>query len=425
MSMTSLLSGETNHPSQQAYPAHRPAQPVLQSLRAEGTVHGLLLEMRVEQAYVNPGSTNIEAVYTFPLPVDAVLLELEFELGARRLQGKVVASGDAEEGYETALENGHSAVLLERAADGVYTVNIGNLLGKEKAVVRIRYARLLSFQGGQVRITIPNVIAPRYGDPSAARLRMHQIPVHDLGSRYPFSVAIRLAGPVARGRISSPSHSLAVRHAGEHVEISLAQPDSASLDRDFVLLCDSLQGRSIATAGRDGDGLVALASFCPAPVAERKHRPLHLKILVDCSGSMNGDSIKGARKALHEILKQLNPSDRFSYSRFGSKVTHYSDTLMAAGARAINEAGGWIAETAADMGNTEIRQALISTVMLGQAGEADILLITDGHVWDTDSLVASALKAGQRIFAVGVGAAPAAAAGQGHRRGLRAGRRQG
>ncbi|WP_306392179.1 VIT and vWA domain-containing protein [Telluria beijingensis] len=408
MSLTSLIRLNESQPSSQVHSRRAPTPPVLQSLRAEGTVHGLLLEMHVEHTYLNPGTVNIEAVYTFPLPVDAVLLGLEFDLGGRILRGKVVASGDAEEQYEAALENGDSAVLLERATDGVYTASVGNLLGREQAVVRIRYAQLLSFCSGQVRITIPNVIAPRHGEPSAARLRLHQVPAHDVFIRHPFSVSVRLHGPLAGGRISSPSHALAVRHTGEHLDVGLAQPGSAMLDRDFVLLCDGLEGRSIATVGRDADGAVAVVSFCPAPRTEQRHRPLNLKILVDCSNSMNGDSIKGARKALHEILAQLNPGDRFSYSRFGGQVTHHSNSLMAASARAIAEAGGWISQTAADMGNTDIRHALLSTVALGQPGEADIFLITDGHVWDTDPLVASATRMGQRIFAVGVGAAPAA-----------------
>jgi Ca-activated chloride channel family protein len=381
--------------------------PVLQSIRADGTVHGLLLEMTVEQVYRNSGNANVEVVYSFPLPTDAVLLGLEFELGERKLRGSVVARVEAEEQYEEAIEAGDTAVMLERAADGIYTANVGNLLAQETAVVRLRYAQVLSFRQGQVRITVPNVIAPRFGDPGRARLRLHQIPAHDLGVSYPFSLSMRLHGPVASGRISSPSHALAVRHAEGHFEVGLAQPQSALLDRDFVLLCDGLAGTSIATIGRDGAGYVALASFCPVPDTGPA-LPLNLKILVDCSGSMSGDSIKGARKALHEVLSQLNPRDRFSYSRFGSQVIHHSNTLMSATSRALLEGANWVAQTAADMGNTELRQALLSTFALGQPTQADVLLITDGDIWETDPVVASATKAGQRVFAVGVGAAPAA-----------------
>ncbi|MCA1856944.1 VIT and VWA domain-containing protein [Massilia oculi] len=390
--------------------AGRPSgcQPVLQSVQARGTAHGLLLEVSIEQAYVNPGSVNIEAVYSFPLPPGAVLLGLEFELGGRRLQGRVAERPDAEARYEAALEAGDTAVLLERAADGLYTVNVGNLLARETAVVRLRYALLLSLRQGQVRITLPSVVAPRFGDPAAARLRLHQVPLQDVRASYAFGLSLRLHGPLARGEVSSPSHALAARHADGHFDISLAQGHAAVLDRDFVLLVDGLADSAVATLGRDGDGYVALASFCPAPRSASKELPLRLKILVDCSGSMNGDGIRGARQALHEILARLGPDDRFSYSRFGSRVAHHSHTLLPATARTVREASDWIAGTCADMGNTELREALLSTIALGQPVEADILLVTDASVWDTDPLVASATRSGHRIFAVGVGAAPAA-----------------
>jgi hypothetical protein len=40
-----------------------------------------MAEVAVEQSYCNPRDTNIEAVYSFPLPLGAVLLGLEVEIG--------------------------------------------------------------------------------------------------------------------------------------------------------------------------------------------------------------------------------------------------------------------------------------------------------------------------------------------------------
>ena len=49
-----------------------------------------LPKVTVSQTYRNDERVNIEAVYTFPLPLDAVLLELEVEIGGRLLKGVVV-----------------------------------------------------------------------------------------------------------------------------------------------------------------------------------------------------------------------------------------------------------------------------------------------------------------------------------------------
>lgn len=380
--------------------------PLLKGVEVKGVVTGLLFEVKVEQRYVNASAENIEAVYTFPLPWGAVLLGMEFVIGDKTLRGGVAPKADSEVRYEAAIEAGDTAIMLERASDGLYTVNIGNLLAKEAAIVRFRYAMLLSFEQGRVRIAIPTVIAPRFGSPTMAQLRAHQVPVNEMLADYPCEVSIVLDGAVQSGRISSPSHSLAVRQIEGRTEVSLA--NAARMDRDFVLLVDGLVGSSLTVVGDDGNGQVALASFCPRMEEPPYPTPVAIKILVDCSGSMNGDSIASARRALHEVLQHLIPADRFSFSCFGDQVVHHAKELLPATSRALREGSRWIAATLADLGGTEMGKALQSTYALGQPYAADILLITDGEVWNVDQLVAEAASSGQRIFAVGIGSAPAA-----------------
>ena len=161
---------------------------VLQGVTAKGNLNGLLFELAVEQRYRNPAATNIEAVYTFPLPSAAVLLDFEVKLGGKTLTGVVVEKRAAEAQYEEAVEKGDTAIMLERAGDGLCTVNLGNLMAGEEATIRYRYAQLLRFEHGSVRLAVPTVIAPRYGDPSAGGLQPHQQPVSDLGVAYPFAL---------------------------------------------------------------------------------------------------------------------------------------------------------------------------------------------------------------------------------------------
>lgn len=64
--------------------------PVLEEVRADVTVNDLMVEAEMTQRYRNLEATNIEAVYTFPLPLDAVLLGFDVEIGDRKLAGTVV-----------------------------------------------------------------------------------------------------------------------------------------------------------------------------------------------------------------------------------------------------------------------------------------------------------------------------------------------
>jgi len=184
----------------------------------------------------------------------------------------------------------------------------------------------------------------------------------------------------------------------------------AKLDRDVVINFDGLTGRSFALSGPDERAEVVLASFCPdLSGPEVKPGPLRLKILVDCSGSMNGDSMEGAKEAMRRLLKQLGPLDAVSYSRFGSYVQHDMNRLTACDPEGLAVLGRLIEATVADLGGTAMNEAIISTFkdISGSEDRADLLLITDGDIWDTANTVKTALQSGQRVFAIGVSSAPA------------------
>jgi Ca-activated chloride channel family protein len=378
----------------------------LLGVTARGKAVGLHFELAVEQRYRNATGRNLEVVYTFPLPLNAVLLDLEVRLGGKTLKGVVVEKSTGEARYEEALDKGNTAILLEQAGDGLYTVNFGNLMAGEEATIAYRYAERLHFEHGSVRLTIPTVIAPRYGDPKAAGLQPHQVPTHDLALSYPFALTLELVGPVAQGTLTSPSHGIAVSPIDGGMVVTLT--GGAHLDRDFVLVAGNLAARSLAVVARDGDEYVAMASFCAQVPPHEAEAPLRLKMLLDCSGSMGGDSIAAAKRALHEVLSRLQPQDRFSLTRFGSHVEHVTSEFGAAEANAVAAAAKALRSVEADLGGTEMEQALGAVFALGdQLAGADVLVITDGEVFGADALVARARAAQQRVFVVGIGAAPA------------------
>ena len=56
------------------------------------------------------------------------------------------------------------------------------------------------------------------------------------------------------------------------------------------------------------------------------------------------------------------------------------------------------------MGGTEIRQALLAAVQVpGPAISHDVLLITDGEVWENSEIINMAKRSGHRFFTIGVG----------------------
>ncbi|MCC5863202.1 MAG: VWA domain-containing protein [Gammaproteobacteria bacterium] len=380
----------------------------LRGVKAYGRLNGLLFELCVEQVWENTHTRNIEAEYTFPVPHRAVLLGLELELDGRVLQAIATRRSAARADYEQAIDDGDSAALLEQAGDGLYSLSLGNLMAGERAVIRYRYAELLDRSGDEVRLMVPTVIAPRFGDAAAHGLQPQQVPHTDLQAEYPFEISIDILGSIAAAAIDSPSHAV-TRHATEAgCQIRLSR--QARLDRDFVLKLAGPVTRAASVVAPDHDGYVALVSIDPG-LTEEAPAPLALKLLVDCSGSMTGDSIAAARRALLGCVARLEPRDHVSLSRFGSGVEHLTQGMIAASEVAKGGLGRYLEALQADMGGTALAEALTSTIGIPAAGESvrDILLVTDAEVWAVEQVVDTAARSGHRLFVVAVGAAPAEA----------------
>ena len=388
-------------------------QPVnLLGVKLSGDLRGLMFEASVEQRFCNPGEKNVEVVYSFPLPWGAVLLGIDVVLGDKHLTGAVVEKKQAEARFEEAISEGNAAIMLEKNHDHSYSLNLGNLAAREQCTITLRYAQTLQFEQRGLRLLIPAVIAPRYGDAQQdGGLMPHQAPIHSLLVEHPFALELRLHGELAQARAASPSHPVGVAHGkagiGAVLTVSLAR--QASLDRDFVLVVDQLAHESMAVAARDSvtPGAVAiLASFCPRIEMQGKAATA-VKILVDCSGSMAGDSIDAAKRALQAVVRQLGTGDRFSLSRFGDTVAHRSRGLWKTTETTQLAAQRWVGALKADLGGTEMEAALTSTFALAHTVSSDILLVTDGEISAIDRTIESAKHSGHRLFIVGIGSSPA------------------
>jgi len=382
-------------------------QPVFEGLQVRAELREALAVTTIIQSYSNPGEKNIEAVYTFPLPLDAVLLDLTVTLGGKTLKGVVLPKQEAEARYEDAIIDGNAPVMLQNPQPGVYTMNVGNLLPGEKAAISIQYGMFMCWQGDALRYHLPTTIAPRYGIAEWAGLLPHQAPETSLLVDNLFDFTMKACGTLAAMAIESPSHDIAVARDVEGGESSVRLlGKSAFMDRDLIITVRREAAQvATATVARDGGECLLWGSFQPQFGLSENASPRSVKLVVDCSGSMGGDSIAQAREALYRILDELRPQDWFNIIAFGSTVT----TLFAAQTKAdkgsLDYARGFLKKLDADMGGTEIGNALVTAVRLRcpeKIGQ-DVLLITDGEIWEWEKVVGKAVTSNHRFFTVGVG----------------------
>ena len=374
------------------------------------TVTDLVAEYELRHVFRNHGTDPIEAVYSFPVPLDSAFMGMEATLAGERRLARVMPRTRASRSYDDAIADGDSAVLLEHLEPGMLCVNLGNLKPGEDGSIVLRFAARLGTADGTARFSLPLVHRPRYG---RSRLDELEEPRHDFAVEHPLEATIRVEGLLADAPVNCATHGVRFSRDGQAQRLRLNQ---AMLDRDIVLVFDlpaDFTGQ--ARLVRDGEDSIGVLSFS-TPADLLSAGPCDVCLVLDGSGSMAGDAIRQSRDALLAVAGALAGEDRVQVLRFGSTVVPMFRRPLKASAR-TREAMVALADTVdADLGGTNMGIALARALAaLEGLGEGDgrsraVILVTDGavHASEIEDARQQAIDAGIRIFIVAVGSSAGA-----------------
>jgi Ca-activated chloride channel family protein len=383
----------------------------LEGVHVSTHITGLTAEVRVAQRYRNRERRDIEAVYTFPLDAAAAVCGFEARVGERRIAARIEERDRAFEVYDDALSEGHGAFLLDQERPDVFTASVGNLRPGQAAEVVLRYAAPLSFEGDAIRFVLPTTVSPRYvpgappevGEADGDRLNPER------RDAVPYGLTLDVTVDQARdlAAVDSPSHPVRTAWDEDVARVSLSA-ERVALDRDFVLLLTRREAdRPTALVAREQDGTrVVLVQLRPR-LDESERTPAEVVFVLDCSGSMGGDSIGQARRALLLCVRALSEGDTFNVVRFGSRHVSLWPTPRAFGDATLGEASRWIEQAQADLGGTEILSALRSVLEGRETSRPlQVLVLTDGEVSNEQDVIALCRRHADhaRVFAFGIGA---------------------
>ena len=194
----------------------------LVSAHVTGRLNGLVAQIKVRQVYKNWSDTNVECVYTFPLGWQSVLLGMRVTLNGKSLTGTIKPKKVAEAEYEKAIDTGDLPVMVERSGKDLYTANIGNIQTGDEVVIELDYAQILKAEEGAIRFSLPTTIAPRYGDASAAGLKLHQQAHANPQAEQRLFLSLELSENLSQGTVYSPSHEIQVNRQDN--QCSMAGP---------------------------------------------------------------------------------------------------------------------------------------------------------------------------------------------------------
>ncbi|MCR9095543.1 MAG: marine proteobacterial sortase target protein [bacterium] len=395
-------------------------------------VSGLIARTRVTQRFTNPTRDWVEGVYVFPLPEDAAVDTLTMRIGERVIAGRVEERARAKRTYEKAKSEGRKASLVEQERPNVFTTSIANLGPDETVEVTIAYQEDARYDRGRFSLRFPLVVGPRYVPgtpiasgfagtgwgvntdevPDAARITPPVAKPGD-GREHPVTVRAEIDAGFPLDSVSSPSHPLRIRaQRGDVYAIGLDDPD-AQADRDFVLEWVPAVGNAPNAAlfreSMDGDEYALLMVMPPQVETQATRVSRETIIVIDTSGSMSGESIVQARRAVREALATLRPEDAFNVIEFDSGFRSLFPEARPATPEAVARANQWVEGLDAE-GGTNMLPALVAALQPGAESRAvrQVVFVTDGAVGNERGLFSAIERhlGRSRLYTVGIGSAP-------------------
>jgi len=372
----------------------------------------------------------VEVVYAFALPREATLRRFRISGDGFDVASELRSKEEARKEYEDGITQGSLSSLATIYRDGLTNLSVGNIRPNETVVVLLEILAGVELHDDGLRFRFPFTLAPSYhanarviepepglgemelpenefGDLMLPKFAKDASDLHSVG----FSLELRTGDDIKE--VASPSHTIRVEGERDQIRrVSLAR-NSDPPDRDVVLDVRRADVKTTVLSGLDSKGEGRFAAVVPSTeFGARPTRPRRLVILLDRSGSMRGTPLHQAKKAIEACLGALDEHDQFGLVTFSNGAEVFRDCLEDATAKNRQAARKFLEAVTAD-GGTEMSTGLKRAAELrGQQDtdsdgleSGDILIITDGQVFGTESILERIRTKGLRVHCLGIGSA--------------------
>ena len=364
----------------------------------EVDIDGQMATTHIDQSFYNPTNRQLEGYYLFPVPKGAVLKDFTIFINGKETPAELLDAKKAREIYEDIVRKMKDPALLEYNELGLFKVRIYPIEPHSEKKVTMSYREVLHEDNGTFEYIYP-----------LNTEKFSSKPLKDV------SVKIELKSKDKIKNIYCPTHEVdIIRHDENHSIISYEEMN-VTPDTDFKLYYDtnaSKVGLSLLSYRKPNeDGYFFLSATPAIKFDENDINEKDITFVLDVSGSMAGNKLKQAKRALIYCIENLNYGDRFELIRFSTEAYALFKELVPANKQNIEKAEEFI-EKMRPVGGTNIEEALNMALKLESKPDRPymIIFITDGKPtigeMDKDKLVEKIRSANlnnTRIFTFGIG----------------------
>jgi len=363
--------------------------------RVDVTVEDQIATTRVDQVFVNDNFWAAEGTYIFPLPEEAAVSDFVMWVDGQPVRGEILEADQARNFYNDIVRQLRDPALLEYVDRKTLKASVFPIPPGGERRIELEYSQVLPLESGVVHYVYP-LSTEKY---SAQPLEEVTIKV-EVESLVPIKA------------VYSPSHQVSIDRKDDfHAFLGMEQNDVLP-DKDFEFYYTVTQEKVglnlLSFKGTDEDGFFLLLAAPNVEVNPEEVVAKDLILVVDTSGSMDGEKLVQAKDAANYVLENLNYEDRFNVIAFDTVTETFSKELEPAKNkdRGTNFVGDFEAR-----GSTDINRALLEALSIVQPRRPTTLIfLTDGlateGVTDTSSIlqnVNDATPDNVRLFCFGVG----------------------
>jgi len=376
----------------------------------------------VQHVFRSGEETALEAIYSFPLPRDAALRRFRITGEGFEAHSELKETEEAVKAYEEGIARGSLATLARAYGDGLVNLTVGNIRPKETVTVHLEILCGVELRDDGFRFRFPFTLAPAYHAQAKSAVTASgegemELPAGEFGdvilprfcedasALHQVGFELTMVSQLALTEVGSPSHAVRVRQdGGRSARIALATERDVP-NRDLVLDARFQSVEPQVVGGRDKSGIGRFAAMIPSSsFGIPTQAPRRVAILLDRSGSMQGAPLLQARKAIEACLGALSETDFFGLVAFDHEVSTFQPALVS-GTRELRDQAHEFLRGIEARGGTELAKGILEAAKLLGDGGGDILILTDGQVSGTESILKDARSAGVRLHCLGIGSA--------------------
>ena len=278
----------------------------------------------------NPSGQQQEAEMLVPVPDGAVVRAFTFAGSASEPTAKLLPKGEAKMLYRSIVSKLKDPALLEFAGYNLVRSSVFPVPAHGKQRVRLVYEHILAADGNRV-----DYVLPRSESFEATET--------------PWKISVRVNSKSPISAVYSPSHQIGVeRPAPQQALVKVA--GEKKIEPGPFRLSYLVEGNGLTASllaypdARIGGGYFLLLAGVPASARGAQGNAIkrEITLVIDRSGSMQGEKIEQARAAALQVVEGLNSGEAFNIIDYSDSIARFSERPVIKTDATIRQARAYI-----------------------------------------------------------------------------------